>query len=369
MRALTALAQPFLLTLEPEQAHDLAIRALRMGIYPRAPDTGGASLRTTCFGLNFPNPLGMAAGFDKNAEVPAGLIDLGFGFAEVGTVTPLPQAGNPRPRIFRLTRERAVINRLGFNNEGHECVHRRLRQLANNRASKRIIGVNIGANKDSENRIADYVSGIARFSDVASYLTINISSPNTPGLRALQAGEDLERLLSETVAARDNAAAEKGRRVPLLLKISPDLTGEGLEAICAAVERFGIDGMIVSNTTLSRHGLQDRKTAEEAGGLSGAPLFERSTIMLARTYQLTGGRVPLIGVGGITTGTDAWTKICAGASLIQLYTGLIYGGFGLVEDILNTLRRSLRRGGGGTIADAVGKDAASWAARELEAAS
>lgn len=368
MRALTALAQPILLTLEPERAHGLAIRSLRTGLYPRAVTAPGFPLRTRCFGLTFPNPLGMAAGFDKNAEVPDALIDAGFGFAEVGTVTPRPQMGNPRPRVFRLMQDRAVINRLGFNNEGHEPVHRRLRRYTRNTAAKRIIGVNIGANKDSEDRIADYVLGIIRFADVASYLTINISSPNTPGLRALQGGEDLERLLSEAVTARDKAAQHRGHPIPLLLKIAPDLDGEGLQAVCAGVERCGIDGMIVSNTTLSRQGLRGRKMAEEEGGLSGAPLFERSTIMLARTYQLTGGRVPLIGVGGISSGADAWTKIRAGASLIQLYTGLIYGGFGLVEDILETLRSSLSSEGFGTIADAVGQDAGTWAARTAEPA-
>jgi dihydroorotate dehydrogenase len=359
---LLALAQPALLALDPERAHGLALEALKAGLHPRAGLARNPRLAVTALGLDFPNPVGMAAGFDKNGEVADPLLDVGFGFAEVGSVTPRPQPGNPRPRVFRLIRDRALINLLGFNNDGHEAVARRLAA----RPARGIVGVNIGANKDSADRIADYAQGIARFAPRAAYLTVNISSPNTPALRALQEGEDLDRLLAAVTAARDAAAVE-GRRVPLLLKVAPDLTEAQLQHVCRAAQAHALDGLIVSNTTLTRPAsLRDARMAAEAGGLSGAPLFHRSTVMLARAYRLTEGRLPLIGVGGVTSGGEAVAKIRAGASLVQLYTGFVYGGFALLENILDALLAEMQRERAALLADLTGRDAENWAARPLE---
>lgn len=319
MSALDRIGQKLLLTLDPEAAHGLSITALKCGLPVAARPPRDARLRVSVCGIDFPNPLGMAAGYDKNAEVPDALLGLGFGFTEVGTVTPLPQTGNPKPRIFRLTADEAVINRLGFNNEGHEAAERR---LAARRGRTGIVGVNIGANKDSTDRIGDYERGVTRFAPYASYLTVNISSPNTPGLRNMQAREQLGELLSRVAAARASASA----RPPVFLKIAPDLVEAELEDIAAEVSEKQIDGVIVSNTTLARTGLRSTAVAGETGGLSGRPLFGRSTAVLARMRKLLGPERAIIGVGGVDSTETALEKIRAGADLVQLYTGMVYAG-------------------------------------------
>ncbi|MER9460283.1 quinone-dependent dihydroorotate dehydrogenase [Mesorhizobium sp. M0387] len=319
------IGQKLLFTFDPETAHGMSIAALRCGLPVGARTVRDDRLKVSLCGIAFPNPLGMAAGYDKNAEVPDALLGLGFGFAEVGTVTPLPQAGNPKPRIFRLTEDDAVINRLGFNNGGHEAAEMR---LAARKGRVGIVGVNIGANKDSADRIRDYELGVSRFAKYASYLTVNISSPNTPGLRTMQAREQLGELLSRVMAVRAAASAQP----PLFLKIAPDLVEAELEDIAAEVSEKQIDGVIVSNTTLARTGL--RSTSGETGGLSGKPLFERSTIVLAKMRRLLGPERAIIGVGGVDSTDAALEKIRAGADLVQLYTGMIYAGPALPGRIL-----------------------------------
>ena len=319
------LLRPLLFALDPETAHGAAVVALKSGLLPRAP-APHPSLRRRLLGLDFPNPVGLAAGFDKNAEVRDAALALGFGFVEVGTVTPRPQPGNPRPRMFRLVMDRAIINRLGFNNEGHEAVYARLAA----RERKGIVGVNLAANKDSTDRVADYVAGVRRFADVADYLTINVSSPNTPGLRDLQEKDAIAGLLDAVTNAR-NAAA---KRAPLLLKIAPDLDDGALIAIADAAIAAGVDGMIVSNTTVARDGLTDRMQGTQAGGLSGRPLFARSTAMLAKLREITGSTLVLVGVGGVDSATAARAKLDAGADLVQLYTGMVYEGPGLPARIV-----------------------------------
>jgi dihydroorotate dehydrogenase len=342
------LVRPFLFALDPETAHELALRALRHGV-PSAPAMAEPRLARRLLGLEFPNPVGLAAGLDKNAEAVDGLLGLGFAFVEVGSVTPKAQIGNPRPRLFRLPEDGALINRMGFNNEGHAAVHRHLAA----RRRRGIVGVNVGANKDSPDRIADYAAGVAAFADVADYLTMNISSPNTPGLRDLQEREAVTRLLATVVAARNTAP----RRVPLLLKIAPDLDDDALAAICDAALESGIDGIIVSNTTIARDGLRNTRYAREAGGLSGRPLFARSTAMLANVRRRVGSRLVLVGVGGVDSAETAFAKIAAGADLVQLYTGLIYQGPRLPVDIAEGLVQFLDRRGLRTVAEAVGSEA------------
>jgi dihydroorotate dehydrogenase len=356
--SLYGLARPLLLALEPERAHALTIKALAAGLHPRQALPDPAALNISVLGLDFPNPVGMAAGFDKNGEVPDALLAIGFGFAEIGTVTPRPQPGNPRPRLFRLPEDRAIINRLGFNNEGHDAMATR---LAGRTDRGGIVGVNIGANKDAADRIADYVAGITRFAPFASYFTVNISSPNTPGLRDLQARDSLTELLGRVIAARDEAAENGAPRRPVLLKIAPDLDEDGIKDIADCALAAPVDGIIVSNTTISRPPLKEAKLAHENGGLSGRPLFDLATLRLAQIHTLTGGTLPLIGVGGIDSGAAAYTKIRAGASLVQLYTGLVYGGVGLVGEIRRDLALLLARDGFERLADAVGGEAAQWA--------
>ncbi|MDG3575302.1 quinone-dependent dihydroorotate dehydrogenase [Rhizobium sp. YJ-22] len=324
---------------DPETAHGLSIAALKSGLLPACRLAPDPRLAQTVAGLSFPNPLGMAAGFDKNAEVPEALLRLGFGFTEVGTITPKPQAGNPKPRIFRLEADKAVINRLGFNNEGHAAALARLKALK----TGGIVGVNIGANKDSADRIGDYAEGIRTFYGVARYFTANISSPNTPGLRDLQARASLAELLSAVLAARADEAQKSGRRVPVFLKIAPDLTPEGMDDIAAEALAHDLDGLIVSNTTLSREGLKDRAQAGEAGGLSGAPLFEKSTSVLAGMRKRVGPALPIIGVGGISSAETALEKIRAGADLVQLYSCMVYEGPGLAGRIIRGLSQLLDR--------------------------
>ncbi|WP_106751703.1 quinone-dependent dihydroorotate dehydrogenase [Pannonibacter carbonis] len=364
---ITSLASRFALgalhCLDAEAAHGVTIRALAAGLHPRTDNAQYQSLAQTVLGLNFPNPLGMAAGFDKNGEVPDAVLGLGFGFAEVGTVTPLAQAGNPKPRLFRLPADLGVINRFGFNNEGHAAL---LARLEARRRRGGIVGVNVGANKDTADRIADYVAGIRTFAAVASYFTVNVSSPNTPGLRDLQAKEALDILLAAVMAERDAAASRTGHKVPVLLKIAPDVPSEGLEDIAAAVQQHAVDGLIVSNTTLSRAGLLDAATGQEPGGLSGRPLFRRSTIVLARMRKLVGPDLPIIGVGGIDTPEAAFTKITAGATLLQLYSALVFKGPRLVTDILAHLDGELRRRGLSSLAEAQSVNVDAWAKETLD---
>lgn len=319
---------------------------LKAGFGPRDLVPDPASLNVDLFGLQFKNPLGIAAGFDKNGDVPDAMLAMGMGFAEVGTVTPRPQDGNPRPRIFRLADQGAVINRLGFNNQGHAALRRKL-EARRHRGG--ILGINIGANKDASDRIADYEAGIRAFEDLASYFTVNISSPNTPGLRALQGRAELETLLTRVLKAQTMP-------LPILLKIAPDLTSADRADIAAVVLSLKLDGLIVSNTTIEREGLVTGPHAHEAGGLSGRPLFSLSTQMLADMYRLTGGQVPIIGVGGISSGADAYAKIRNGASLIQFYSALTYEGPALVSRIKRDLAEALKRDGFTRIGDAVGVD-------------
>lgn len=337
--AFKTIARRGLFLFDAETAHGMSITALKSGLVPTCSLRADPRLSVRVAGLDFPNPLGMAAGYDKNAEVPDALLRLGFGFAEVGTLTPKPQAGNPKPRIFRLEKDLAVINRLGFNNEGHAAALARL--LARRPAG--IVGVNIGANKDSADRIADYVEGIRRFAGVASYFTANISSPNTPGLRDLQARESLASLLSAVLAARDEAAKATGVRRPVFLKIAPDLTEEGMDDIAAEALAHDLDGLIVSNTTLSREGLSDPRLAGEAGGLSGQPLFDKSTAVLARMRSRVGAAMPIIGVGGVSSAETAMEKIRAGADLVQLYSCMVYEGPALPGQIVRGLSQILDR--------------------------
>jgi dihydroorotate dehydrogenase len=360
IRAFDTVSLPLLRWLDAEDAHRLAIQGLKLlpAIKPRPDD---AKLAVRAFGLNFPNPVGMAAGFDKNAEVPDALLRLGFGFVEIGSVTPRPQSGNPRPRLFRLERDEAVINRMGFNNDGAETVLRRLAGRANQGG---IVGVNVGANKDSADRVADYVRLIETFAPVASYFTVNISSPNTPGLRNLQQAAQLDELLSKVLEARDRVRRKAGD-TPVLLKIAPDLSLAELDDVVHVARSRGVDGMIVSNTTLARpNSLREQLRAKEQGGLSGRPLFRLSTRMVAETFVRVEGAFPLIGVGGIDTGGAALTKIRAGASLIQLYSSLVYKGLGLVDSIKADLTSTLLRTGRESLSEIVGADAATITAED-----
>jgi dihydroorotate dehydrogenase len=338
--------RPLLHCMDAEAAHGLTIKALKSGLGGSLKTSSPSNLVISCFGLDFQNPLGLAAGFDKNAEVPDAMLGLGFGFVEVGTVTPRPQAGNPRPRLFRLSEDQAVINRMGFNNEGHGAVLERLRRRKHKLG---IVGINIGANKDSADLVSDYVAGISAFSDVANYFTINISSPNTPGLRNLQSAEELRPLLQRLNEARKI----QKRQVPMLLKIAPDLQDDELQDIAGCCLNSSVDGVIISNTTISRPSLQSRH-AQEAGGLSGAPLFELSTRQLARFYSHTEGKIPLLGAGGISSTEQAWTKICAGASLLQLYSTLVFLGPELVQEILIGLSRKVSQSNMASLREAVG---------------
>jgi dihydroorotate dehydrogenase len=311
--------------------------------------------------MSFPSPIGIAAGYDKNAEVPDALLRLGFGFAEVGTITPLPQPGNPKPRIFRLPADRAVINRFGFNSEGREAPFARL-QARTERGG--IVGVNIGANKDSANRIEDYVLGIRTFYPVASYLCVNISSPNTQGLRDLQARQGLAELLIAIKLERANGKMRHKRDVPVFLKIAPDLDEQGLDDIAQETIAQGLTGIVVSNTTLSRTGLTSSNN-REAGGLSGAPLFERSTVVLAKMRKRVGPDMPLIGVGGVSDAAGALAKIEAGADLVQLYTGMIYEGPGIARRINRGLAGALDRAGANSIRALRDARLAEWAAKAI----
>lgn len=351
--SLFPLLQPLVRRVDPEAAHDMSIAALeRLPLPAAAPDD--PRLSTHVMGLDFPNPVGMAAGFDKHGRVPDALMRLGFGFVEIGGVTRLPQPGNPKPRAFRLVEDGAVINRYGLNSDGMEVVAGRLAA----RARKGVLGINLGANKESADRIGDYVDLVRRLGPLAEFVTLNVSSPNTPGLRDLQGRAFLDELLARTLAARDEA----GLSTRVLLKIAPDIDEVQLDDIIEVARARRIDAMIVSNTTIARPvTLRDQMTARETGGLSGKPLFRPSTILLAKTYLRVEGAFPLVGVGGISSGEDAVAKVAAGASLVQLYSALVYQGPGLIADIKRALLRAIAREQVETIDGLVGRSAAIWA--------
>lgn len=334
-------------TLDPETAHRLTIRMLKTGLGPKA-CIREKNLAVSVAGIDFSNPLGLAAGFDKDAEVPNAALDLGFGFVEVGAVTPRPQFGNPRPRVFRLWKDGAVINRYGFNNDGLDVIARRLKR----RRKKGVVGVNLGANKDSEDRIADYETGVRTLAGLVNFYTVNISSPNTPGLRALQGKGALADLMARVLAARNEAAAQ----TPVFLKIAPDLTDEDKADIAAVAGDAALDGLIISNTTIARSETLQSRNAGEGGGLSGRPLFAPSTELLREFYRAIGDKTPLIGVGGVSSPRDAYAKILAGASLVQLYTAMVYEGPGLPARILRALPGLLKGDGFETIRDAIGAE-------------
>jgi dihydroorotate dehydrogenase len=339
------LAARALHALEPEDAHRAAILGLKLGLGPRDPGPDDPILATSVAGLVLPNCVGLAAGFDKDAEVPDAMLTAGFGFVECGTVTPAPQAGNPRPRLFRLSEDRAVINRMGFNNKGLETYAARL----GGRRRRGVVGANIGANKDADDRIADYVAGLRRVAGVCDYVTVNISSPNTPGLRALQTRAALDELLGRLADTR----TELSVRPPVFLKVAPDLEADEPPEIVAAVRRHGFDGIIVSNTTIARPETLRSPHKGETGGLSGAPLLAPSTEVL-RAFRRADSSLPLIGAGGIASGADAYAKIRAGADAVQLYSALVYGGPGLMVRIKRELAGRLRADGFGSVAEARG---------------
>ncbi len=343
------LALPLLRRLPPETAHLLTLRALRSGLVPRRARPDPPSLAITLWGRHFPNPVGLAAGFDKNAEVPDRMLRFGFGFVECGTLTPRPQSGNPRPRLFRLEEDEALINRLGFNNDGIAAAAAR---LAARRRADGIVGANIGKNRETADDIADYVRGVTALAPLVDYLVVNVSSPNTPGLRELQRKSAVTALIERLMAARASVAPENPP--PLLLKIAPDLTPEDRVDLAQAALATGIDGLVVANTTVARPPSLASPQAHEPGGLSGRPLFAPSTALTAEMYRLTQGRLPIVGVGGIASGADAYAKIRAGASLVQLYTALVYHGPGLVQRIKRELAALLARDGFATLAQAVG---------------
>jgi dihydroorotate dehydrogenase len=349
MPELYSLLRPLLFMLDAETAHRAAVNAIAHGLVPVRATPDDPILGVSLWGKHFSNPVGLAAGFDKNAETLPHIYRLGFGFVEAGSVTPRPQIGNPRPRVFRLPEQQAVINRYGFNNDGLDIVTQRVQRW---RAAghRDLFGINVSANKDSVSGAGDYVAGITALAAYADYLVVNISSPNTPGLRGLQNRAELTALLAAATMARDAAAAQP----PLLVKLAPDLTPEMCAEIAEVVLTAKVDGVIVTNTTVARPDTLPERFKHEAGGLSGAPLRDMATDIIRRFYQLTGGQVPLIGAGGIASGADAYAKIRAGATLVQLYTALIYGGPGLVLRIKTELAALLRRDGFASVQAAVG---------------
>jgi dihydroorotate dehydrogenase len=352
MPTLFDLALPLLRRLPPEMAHRTTIHALRAGLAPRRRRADPPSLALRVWGRDFPNPIGLAAGFDKNAAAPDALLRFGFGFVEVGTVTPRPQAGNPRPRLFRLPEDEALINRLGFNNDGLPAVTAR---LTARRGRSGLVAANIGKNRDTLDDTADYVQGVTALAPLVDYLVVNVSSPNTPGLRELQRKNKVTALIEKLLVAR--ASVMPTNPPPLLVKIAPDLTAAERSDLAAAALATRIDGLIVANTTVARPAALKSAEAHEPGGLSGRPLFAPSTALLAEMYRLTAGKVPIIGVGGISSGADAYEKIRAGASLVQLYTALIYRGPGLVQRIKLELAALLARDGFASLGEAIGSAA------------
>ncbi len=354
MSGLYDLAIPALRLLDPEAAHELTLAALKAGLGPRAAWDADPVLRADLAGLKLPNPIGLAAGFDKDAVAPGAMLRMGFGFVECGTTTPNAQVGNPRPRLFRLIEDRAVINRMGFNNKGHEVFAAGLAARPFGGVSDGVVGANVGANKDSADRTADYVLGLTRLWRLADYFTLNISSPNTPGLRELQAKGALEALLGAVAEARGGLSAGPAGNRPIFLKVAPDLGSGEVEDIVEVAVAFGIDALIVSNTTIARPaGLAGRHRGE-TGGLSGAPLFEPSTRLLVEFHAAAAGRLALIGAGGVASPENAYAKIRAGACAVQLYSALAYQGAGLVTRLVGGLARLLRADGFSSVAEAVG---------------
>ena len=347
-----------LLKMDPEIAHQASISALKMGLVPTQQRADSKLLATNICGLELKNPIGMAAGFDKNAQVPVALSKIGFGFCEVGTVTPHPQQGNEKPRLFRLPKKQAIINRMGFNNHGHEEVFKRLSEIN----SEAIIGVNIGANKDSDDFVKDYVLGVKKFATISDYLTINISSPNTKGLRDLQSFEALKRLLFESLAERARAKI----RVPIFLKIAPDLDEKEMDAIAKVLVDSDIDGLIISNTTISRETVLGLEHSEELGGLSGKPLFNLSTERLAQMRLRVGNKMTIIGVGGIHSAQSAIAKLNAGANAIQLYSALVFCGMELLDEIKLGLVSAVEKSDFENISALSGTNVIDWATGKLE---
>jgi dihydroorotate dehydrogenase len=348
------LARPFLFSLDAERAHDAGLRALELayrtgtcGLLTRRPKP----LPTRVFGLEFPNPVGLAAGLDKNGAHIDALLALGFGFVEIGTITPRPQPGNPRPRMFRLPQHKAVINRLGFNNEGVDVLIGNV-QRARRRGG--LLGINIGKNKDTPNAAAaeDYLFCLERVYPLADYITVNISSPNTAGLRELQEEQALRQLVGTLREAQEKLGAQHGKRVPMLVKVAPDLSDEDIDAVCRVLSDLSVDGVIATNTTVDRSVVHAHRHAGQAGGLSGAPLMAQSTLVLRRMRARLPDSIPIIGVGGITSGADAVAKMSAGAALTQLYTGLIYQGPSLVYDCVEAIRRRREQPSRGAVAPA-----------------
>lgn len=338
--------------LPAETAHLTTVRLLKAGMGPKTGVIDRAELRITVGGLSLPNPVGLAAGFDKNAEVPDAMLRAGFGFVECGTVTPKPQEGNPKPRLFRLPNHAAVINRMGFNNEGLDAVSSRLQAR---RGRPGLVGANLGANKDSTDRIADYLEGLTRLWGLSDYFTINISSPNTPGLRKLQGADEMDELLERIAMTRAKLAAS-GTNYPVFLKVAPDLDSAAIPRVVDQVRMYALDAIIVANTTIDRPASIGAQWADEPGGLSGQPLFEKSTRLLSHFYDATNGRIDLIGVGGIGSGAQAYAKIKAGAKAVQLYSALVFNGPQLVEEICDDLSARLKADGFKSISEAVGTD-------------
>ena len=352
-RAYTSLTSLLHSCLDGEQAHRAAVLALHHGLYFRCRHQESESLRVRLWGRDFSNPVGVAAGFDKHGEAVQGLRDVGFGFVEVGSVTPEPQEGNPQPRVFRLDPDQAVINRYGFNSEGHKTVKNRL-ELLRAGGFNGILGVNLGKNKSSASAELDYVRGVEQFGHLADYLVINISSPNTPGLRNLQSKADLQSLIKSVLKARKDLNLSSPP--PLIVKIAPDLSGEDMEDIAEVVTSVDtkIDGLIISNTTVTRPDSLQSREREESGGLSGAPLTHLSTQVIQEMYRLTGGKVVIIGAGGVSSGEEAWQKISAGASLVQVYTGMVYQGPVVASKIRRELETIVQERGFSNVQEAVG---------------
>lgn len=342
--------------LPTETSHKLAVLACKYKVFPASPQPDSHNLAVTFFNKEISNPIGIAAGFDKQGEAVEGLSKLGFGFVEIGSVTPEPQPGNPLPRVFRLTNDEAIINRYGFNSEGHRIVFERLNELRNMRGFDGVLGVNLGKNKTSESPISDYVNGVKLFGPIADYLVVNVSSPNTPGLRDLQGKSELEQLLKAIIEARNSLTINN--KIPILLKISPDITKQDINDIVGVINKKNcrIEGLIVSNTTIARDNLKEIELAKEVGGLSGPPIRSKSTQLIAEMYAQTGGKIPIIGVGGISSGKDALEKLEAGASYLQFYTAFIYEGPPVVKRIKRELSQLLADKGYTSVKDAVGKN-------------
>lgn len=347
------IAMPLVQYIDPEIAHNIAVKALKWRFVPKQKLEDPVSLKTNVWNLMFKNPIGMAAGFDKQGEAIEGLHDIGFSFVEIGSITPIPQPGNPKPRVFRLIEDNAIVNRYGFNSDGHDIVWKRIKKLRNNKDFNGIIGINLGKNKDSTDAVQDYINGIKKFADVADYFVINVSSPNTPGLRSLQNKSNLENLLLKVNEVRKSI----GSKQPLLLKLAPDLSETERQDVADIVlsANTKVDGLILCNTTTSRINLINENKKED-GGLSGAPLTDFSTRVISDMYKRTHGKIPIIGVGGVFSGEDAYHKIKAGASLIQLYTSYIFNGPPIVGKIKNELHEILKKDGFSSVSEAVGKD-------------